>query len=160
MSQLSLWMAETHKREVAQKKEAKGQGRISFKRGQTAIHAATLTASQKFQWLVFTKRWLGRIRRGKVRSPTFIVGKQAIVAGLNHVCMSVDHLPTLLWPESHSVKTLYFSYETCDWSWMIPALRVSLAKPSFSVSAMVVVWMSKFEATHWRLGHLENGHPE
>jgi hypothetical protein len=98
--------------------------------------------------LFFTKRRLGGIRRDKVRPPTFIIGKQAVVAGLNHVCMSADHLQTLVWIESNSVKMFYLSYETCDWSWMIPTLRVSLTKPSFSVSATAVVWMGEFEVTH------------
>jgi hypothetical protein len=115
MSQLSLWMAEAHRMDVAQKKEAEGQGRISFKHGPTTIHAEILTASQEPRWMLFTKRRLGGIRRGKVRSPTFIIGKQAVVTGLNHVCMSADHLPTLVWPKSHSVKMFCLSYETCDW---------------------------------------------
>jgi hypothetical protein len=42
-------MVEAHRREIAQKKEAEGKGRISFKRSLTAIHTATLTASQEPQ---------------------------------------------------------------------------------------------------------------
>jgi hypothetical protein len=148
MSQLSLWMAEADRREVAQEKEVEGQGRISFKRDPTVIHAATLTASQKLRWLLFTKRQFGGIRRGKARPPTFIIGKQAGVTGLNHVCLSADHLQTLVWPESNSVKTLCFSYETCDWSWMILFLRICLTRPRFSVSVTAAVWMGEFEVTH------------
>jgi hypothetical protein len=148
MRQLILWMAEADMRKVVQKKEAEWQGRISFKRGPTVIHAAILTASQELRWLFFTKRRLCGIRHGKARPPTFIIGKQAVVTGLNHVCMSADHLPTLVWPESHSVKTLYLSYETCDWSWMIPVLRICLTRPRFSVSTTAAVWMGEFEATH------------
>jgi hypothetical protein len=148
MSQLSLWIAEADRRKVAQKKEAEGQGQISLKRGPTAIHVAILTASQEPRWLLFTKHRLDGIRRSKVRLPTFIIGKQAVITGLNHLCLPADHLSTLLWPESNSVKPLCLSYEMCDWSWMILVLRICLTKPRFSVSATAVVWMGEFEATH------------
>jgi hypothetical protein len=43
MSQLGLWMAETHRREVAQKKEAKGKGKGKF-----PLNAAQLQSMRQF----------------------------------------------------------------------------------------------------------------